>query len=523
MSTSLGYNISRNPIAQSFFVDETTGIYATKIDLYFAEKGTNAPIMMQIRPMVNGFPSTTEIVPSSIVYVNTANVNTSADVSAVTTFEFEEPIYLKGLTDYCIVCTSTDPAYKIYIAQIDEYEVGTTASRVNRNPALGSLFYSQSGGTFSPAQNQDLTFVIHRAEFATGNAKISLKNAPLPLNLLDENPVSTTDGSNQVHIAHEGHGFVVNDPVTILGMDSSVTIGGLATTQIMGTKTIAAVDWTGYTITAGALADSDDVGGGLNVKTSKNIPWSTIFLNGQTLLPEDTNIELGIKTTSGKSFAGTETPYAREPIFESMVMNETVHFDKAKVVANEVIETAELGSNVKSLEVEMTVNTTNTVVAPMIDMQRSSATLIDYQLDRQSAGATTGFNVPIDYIPETSANSGSSASKHITKVIKLVEPAVGLKVILAANKRTGTFFEVYFRSCEGDANIETIDWTLSTPTSNNPDAKTPFVFHEYEYLIGGVGGTLPEFSNFQLKIVLQSTNKARAPRIKDLRAIALSV
>ena len=99
MSTALGYNINRNPIAQSFFVDESTGIYATKIDLYFAEKGTNAPIMLQIRPMVNGFPSTTEIVPSSIVYVNTANVNTSADVSLPTTFEFEEPVYLKGLTD----------------------------------------------------------------------------------------------------------------------------------------------------------------------------------------------------------------------------------------------------------------------------------------------------------------------------------------------------------------------------------------------------------------------------------------
>ena len=156
-------------------------------------------------------------------------------------------------------------------------------------------------------------------------------------------------------------------------------------------------------------------------------------------------------------------------------------------------------------------------------MQRSSATLIDYQLDRQDSASTTLFNVPIEYVSETSANSGSSASKHITRIIKLVEPAVGLKVILAANKRTGTFFEVYFRACEGDANIETVDWTLSLPTSNNPDAKSPFTFHEYEYLIGGTEGTLAEFSNFQLKIVLQSTNRARAPRIKDLRAIALSV
>ena len=38
MATSLGYKINKNPIAQSFFIDEPNGIYVTKIDLYFAAK-----------------------------------------------------------------------------------------------------------------------------------------------------------------------------------------------------------------------------------------------------------------------------------------------------------------------------------------------------------------------------------------------------------------------------------------------------------------------------------------------------
>ena len=42
-------------------------------------------------------------------------------------------------------------------------------------------------------------------------------------------------------------------------------------------------------------------------------------------------------------------------------------------------------------------------------------------------------------------------------------------------------------------------------------------------LAGGTEGTLPEFVNFQLKIVLKATNKAHVPTIKDLRTIALSV
>jgi len=72
-------------------------------------------------------------------------------------------------------------------------------------------------------------------------------------------------------------------------------------------------------------------------------------------------------------------------------------------------------------------------------------------------------------------------------------------------------------------NIYDKDWTLEATTSNNPNAMNPYTYHEYEYLIGGTTGTLPEFSNFQLKIVMGTTNTARAPRFKDLRTIALSV
>ena len=482
MSTSLGYNINRNPIAQSFFVDEPSGCYVTKIDLYFKTKGTAAPVMLQIRPMVNGYPSVAEIVPSSNVYVNTANINVSADATTATTFEFEEPIYLKGLVDYAMVITTTDPDYEIYIAQIDEYVVGTTSSRVNRNPALGSLFYSQNGGTFSAAQHQDLTFVIHRANFTSTSGTISLKNAALPMKLLDEDAITTTKNSTEVKVHDEGHGFVVNDPLTILGLDSSANIGGLATTAIMGTRSITKVDWSGYTFAAAATADSDDIGGGLNVKVSKNIPYSVMFMNQQAILPEQTRMNTGIKVTSGKSFAGTETPYTRTNEFIGIEANDTIYSNSPHVVANEAIETAELGSNEKSLQASILVSTSNSFVTPMLDLQRSSATLIDYQIDKQSAGATTGFNVPIDYVAETNPNSGSHASKHITKVIQLVEPAVGLKIIFAANRRSGSDFDVYYRASEADANLSLLDWTLlTTPNSNGVD-ENPNVFREYEYI-----------------------------------------
>ena len=86
-----------------------------------------------------------------------------------------------------------------------------------------------------------------------------------------------------------------------------------------------------------------------------------------------------------------------------------------------------------------------------------------------------------------------------------------------------------YRSCKVNYNgfkndlINTVDWTYVAPELSNPSDENTAVFREYEYLIGGKGGQLNAFIKFQLKIVMTSTNSAKVPMIKDLRAIALSV
>ena len=74
MLNSLGYQQNKNPIAQSFYIDETNGIYVTKINLYFkttfpATAELQLPVMMHLRPMRNGMPSDVEVIPGSTVYV----------------------------------------------------------------------------------------------------------------------------------------------------------------------------------------------------------------------------------------------------------------------------------------------------------------------------------------------------------------------------------------------------------------------------------------------------------------------
>ena len=525
MSTSLGYQINRNPVAQSFYVEDTGGIYLTKVELFFKSRTTTAPVCLQIRPMVNGFPSTSEIIPQSTVYVNGSNVNTSVDATSATTFEFEEPLFLRGLFDYAMVVITNSDDYEIWIAQIDEFEIGTTAGRVARNPALGTLFYSANGGTFTASQDQDLTFKLFRAEFDnTVNGEIVLRNGSLPQKLLDPNPIRTTAASDTVRITDIGHGFVVNDPVTIRGLDSSQEIGGIKTTSIMGAaKTISAVDWTGYNITADSAADSDAIGGGINCLVTKNIPFGAYYNSSQILKPDNTGCFPSYRPVRGKSFAGTETPYIREPNFIEAGIHETIIERKPYVVMNDAIETSELGAGVKSFEQRFLINTDDSKVSPMLDLQRSSVILIDALIDNQDSAATVGFNVPLNFVNETSARGGSAAAKHITRKIELVEPAVGLKILFAANRPAGSNFDLYFRTAEEGIDIRNIDFTLLPTSSNNPTDEKLSTFREYEYLAGGLGGDLKEFTQFQIKIVMRSTNRVRVPRFKDLRVIALSV
>ena len=52
-----------DPLAQSFIVDETGGVFITSVDVYFFKKDDNIPVSMQVRTMENGYPTTT-ILPS---------------------------------------------------------------------------------------------------------------------------------------------------------------------------------------------------------------------------------------------------------------------------------------------------------------------------------------------------------------------------------------------------------------------------------------------------------------------------
>ena len=523
--TSKGYQLNKQPIAQSFYINALSGIYCTKVDLFFATKDAALPVQIQIRPMINGFPSSTKIIPGTIKVLPAGSINvdtTGPDLTA-TSFEFDEPVFLQGQQDYALVVIADSKDYQIYIAEINDFLFGSTEKRVQKQPDLGSLFYSQNGVTWTAAQNQDLSFVIHQAKFKHTSATMMLKNASLPKSKLKLDPFTVSSGDATVTARHIGHGLQIGNAIEISG---ATAVGGMNASSINGRRTITAVDFTGYRFEADSAADSDAISGGANVLATKNIPYSIIYPHVTKVEPINTSVGASIKATTGKSFAGNETSFQKQTAFQSVKLNENNIALEPYLVAFDSAETAELGAGNKSLDMRILMRTEDSDVSPMIDLQRVSASLIDNVIDRQHDSSTSSpgsFNAPLSFINETSPSGGSAAAKHITRAITLENDAVGLNVLLSANRPNGTDFELYFRTATADEVLADKNFTLKAPETTLPTDENINIYREYRYLIGGQNGVLPAFTKFQIKIVFRSINSAKVPRIKDLRIIALSV
>ena len=526
--TSTGYRVGKQPIAQSFFVNEIAGVYITKVDLFFQAADENAPVSIEFRPMINGVPSSSFVLPGSVKSLPgstfTGGSSVSADATTATPFTLDEPLFLKGGNEYALVVTADSKDYRIYVAEINEFTVGSTEKRVNKQPTLGSLFYSQNGRTFTPDQNQDLTFRLHRAKFKSQSAKAILKNASVPKQLLSNNPISVDSGSNVVTVFHPHHGLQVGQGVTLSGVDSA-GVGGISADTLNKKYNITSMDYTGYKFTADSSATANIRGGGSRIQATKSISYNTIFPNIQTNIPVGTEIAPAVKTTTSKSYAeSTDNSFQKSSQFEGVALLENINFDNLKIVANDSAEINQIGAvgvQVKSLEMELNMFGDSNM-APMIDLQRSSVGLISNVIDKQASGATTNFNVPLNFVDETAKIGGSSASKHLTREVVLEEAAVGLKILIDANRPTSTDFQVYVRTCDIDESIVEKDFVLIPQEAEITADDNPNIFRQYDYLYGGLGGDVLDFKKYQIKIVLRSTNQAFSPVLDNLRVIALS-
>ena len=535
-----------DPLAQSFSVSEATGVYITNATLYFKEKSSTMPVWVQIRPMVNGYPSSDVIVPGSQKLLISSQVSTSLDATLGTTFTFDEPVRLKGNTDYALVCLTDNTDYLLFTSKVGEFVLGTTEEKINRQPFLGSLFKSQNSKTWEAAQWEDMKFKLQRAKFTNTSGTATFKNATVPSRVLNLDPITIFGKDSPTLVASKttikvsalNHGLLVGDSVVISGVIDSTY--GSAINNSGTAHTVTEIDPYGFAFVSAASAIttpaatasvstplSPVITGGSNVTITPQYTYNLSWPNIDNISPIGTSINFRHKGMSGKSYAGNESPYVHYGI-EPVIPKTNNYYKNPRVIANSI---RELQMGQSSLLVYGDMTTSSDFVSPVIDIQRASVTLVENIIDSPVSVSSTsqGNNVLFDvtttgydtYNPETDPLDGSSAAKHITKSVRLLSPANGLKVFIAINKPSVCNVDLYYKAEMGEIEFDTVNWNLAEVDNAMPSDDDFSTFREYIYTIGGDTGTLPDFTKFKLKIVMQSTNSSRVPAIRDLRAISL--
>ena len=189
-----------DPLAQSFLVDAREypqGIFLSSVDLAFSATPpaeTEVPVTVEIRPMVNGYPSSTDIVPcvsalgEAVATLLPAEVNTStlpdfAQSTTYTRFSFPALVHLQSGQEYAIVVRSNSDEYRVYTAVMSQSVLGSTDAIVGAQPYAGSFFKSQNASTWTAEQSEDLMFRLNRATWTAGQTStLVLRATPFSTN-----------------------------------------------------------------------------------------------------------------------------------------------------------------------------------------------------------------------------------------------------------------------------------------------------------------------------------------------------
>ena len=515
-----------DPLAQSFLVQSNmypNGLFLSDIDLFFARKGvTMVPVTVQIRPMVNGYPSADVVLGQVRVFGSDINVvpeNTTPSTSNpdhITRFTFPEPIHLSGGIEYAIVIMANSQEYEVFVGEVGKRVVGST-SMITEQPYGGSFFKSQNARTWTAEQNEDLMFVLRRRVFAVGTGTATFK--------LKDNPVSSTTG-------------VLGDANALSSYLQTVTPFEFDLINVT-TDHIDFPATANFSTHAVTLTDANT-----NTVITSTIPMNAdVELTTRQAVLENNNTSLRVSATLRSSNAAVSPIYDLSRMSATLVRNS---IDNGGLYANGFVYTEAVpqgpvvitnpytltiaGGNGSSANVQFTVNSTGYVNSVTVITAGSGYTETPTATIAANGGDFTTAPV-FTYLGETSARCaivGEEKARYITRQVTLAEDfdSNDLKVYISAMRPPQTNIEVYYKVLAAGDPTRFIDvpWVMMQlkPEQEELFSSSSRTFREYQYETASqtVGLT---FKTFAIKIVMRSSNPSIVPLIKNFRAIALDV
>jgi hypothetical protein len=497
-----------DPLAQSFLVSPQNfpeGMFIEKVRVAFQTKDITAPVTLQIRPMVNGYPSATTVYPYGSVTLTPDQVNVTDspdmdDDAKCTDFVFDTPLYLQP-GEHSFVLVSNSRGYNAYVAEMGALDIVQNV-KISEQPYGGSFFMSQNGSTWSADQNLDITFRIYRKNFNTAT------NATLQFNV--EAPIANIN----YDLAQVMTSEVVLAPTNInYSFLSERATGGLTSYKPI-TK------MTDYTM---------DDGDGRRVLSKAR--GNTTFTLRAVLSSKDVAVSPFVDITRFAS------------IFVENDINNLPLLNTGFVIAK--------GGNdyANSSDVTITISGGNGSGAT------ATANVVDGAIDRiivtnggsgytgsptitVTPGTGGGANGSIIYNGEDKKSGGNSKVRYITRKVTLADgfDSGDLRVYLTGYKPSGSNILVYYKllsKAESDI-FDNKEYQLMTPLGNENFVSTNKQDYRELTFAPGINGaannsvsytsgstSFSTFRTFAIKIVLTGTDTTDVPKVRDLRAIAL--
>lgn len=515
------YAHNKDPVAQTFFVsdvDHPAGVFVTSVDLYFRNRGELLPLELQIRPVVNGAPSSNVMIPHALSIVGPEEVTTTivpntSIANTSTKFRFGSPVYLAPGYEYSFVLISDDYGYDYYVAEKGQTALGTDQV-ISAQPFLGSLFKSQNQRTWTPIQNEDMMFVINKADFTTTSGYVVFNE--------DKNNARDVISANTYYDAFE----ILSDTIELNKTALAYRYKGVANSTGTMSSTYTKIlpdrrmDMTSRKVILDpSLSSSMNNVVSFDMRidmTSNNRDVSPIvFQNRQVLTTTENKINNG--QLSNNRF---------------VIVNGGNNYDSNTYnIEIALTSTSGYGANAYARAENGNITTIYMRSEGAGYFDNVTATVVN-----SGPGSGNGNNAIIQVISEVGSSGGPAEARYISKTVTLLDgfDAGDLRVFLTAVKPPGSNVHVYYKvrnSLDGEP-IEKKNWVHMTQKTSE------YIFSQYndpiEYefrpsltsnsiTYTTSSATYRTFNQYAIKIVLaaEDTIASKIPYVYDIRAIAL--
>ena len=493
-STTTTYVQSQDPLAQTFIVstssgDAQDGSFITGVELFFGSKDATQPVVVELKTTTNGYPSS-DVLPFGRKTLYPSDILVSPKGDLGTYVQFPAPVHVQEGSMYAVSVATASPSYTLWTATLGKNDVTSGGlGTVIKSPASGSLFKSQNTSTWTESPNQDMKLVVYRAIFNTVDTQLSSsylnlksKDVPLSNNLgrttsftkLAKNAFQVKLGYSEIIVTHPNHGMSDGSYVSFQNVTGADQFGFANADFNTGTFTQYQYDiktqtkiptgtsvqhqvYNVYSVDkfsiriydssgAAKLATSSGNFGGTQVVASKNAAFTTLHPALNLLNFHSTSTQGQVRTTSGRSVSGNETPYLKDSNWTDITLNDNNNFTSQRVILNKDNE-YNLLSGSSSFDLRVLMTSTNRFVSPIVDIQRASAVVTQNRVD----DPTTTKNINSNYYSvlqkfdgtdiltsEYDTSQGGVQMGYITRKLQFANSSTLLKIQLAASIPSNT-------------------------------------------------------------------------------------